>query len=303
MFEKVVKIEKLIIRPKVFKILLKPYKYLVIIISRLLNEVNSDFYYTTNSNLFFNQPIKILLPSSGDIFLFGLKTHDSEIRLTKYLIKKLKTTDVFIDIGAHIGYFSLLASQLIKTGQIHSIEASPSTYTLLKHNCRQHERITISNVGFDSKNKVGKFYEFPIKYSEYNCKEYKQFSKSKWFDSANILEYNIQYTTLDIYIDEKNIVPNIIKIDAEGSEYDILNGMRHLLNKNSNCTIIMEFINDDRSNDIYYKSAALLQEYSYQPHAIDNNGKLILIYSISDYLKKSNLDSDNLVFKKDSLFK
>ena len=67
---------------------------------------------------FMDYPLSILLPSGMDIYLTGGKAHDSEIRLARFLIHFFRNNDLdnnisFVDIGAHVGYFSLLTSFLI----------------------------------------------------------------------------------------------------------------------------------------------------------------------------------------------
>jgi len=43
--------------------------------------------------------------------------------------------DTFVDVGANIGYYSLLASRLVgQTGRVYAIEASPTILTLLQEN-------------------------------------------------------------------------------------------------------------------------------------------------------------------------
>ena len=62
----------------------------------------------------------------------------------------------FVDIGANIGYFSLLAAELMPRGRIISIEALPSTFDKLKENIKPLENALdkinqISGVEFDWK--------------------------------------------------------------------------------------------------------------------------------------------------------
>jgi len=58
-----------------------------------------------------------------------------EPNLTHYITGNVRPGDLFVDLGANIGYFSLLASQLVgPTGQVISIEASPETYQILTAN-------------------------------------------------------------------------------------------------------------------------------------------------------------------------
>nr|MBS0037520.1 FkbM family methyltransferase [Saprospiraceae bacterium] len=87
------------------------------------------------SETFFGKKINLLLPSGTDIFLTGGKSHPSEIRLARFLIQKLNPGNVFLDVGAHYGYFSLLGSVLVgETGKVFSFEASESTFAMLELN-------------------------------------------------------------------------------------------------------------------------------------------------------------------------
>ena len=58
-----------------------------------------------------------------------------EHNLTYYSMDRLREGDLYVDIGANIGYFSLLASRCVgNTGQVISVEADPVTFTALKKN-------------------------------------------------------------------------------------------------------------------------------------------------------------------------
>lgn len=51
------------------------------------------------------------------------------------MAERLKPGDVFVDVGANIGYFSLLASKLVGPGgRVVAIEASPEVFDLLRRN-------------------------------------------------------------------------------------------------------------------------------------------------------------------------
>ena len=64
--------------------------------------------------------------------LFCPQLYDyAEIR---FLLQTLNDDDVFVDIGAHIGFYSLIASKKIHRGKILAGEANPATYQKLQHN-------------------------------------------------------------------------------------------------------------------------------------------------------------------------
>ena len=58
-----------------------------------------------------------------------------EPNLTAFLQRRLSAGDVFIDLGANVGYFTLLASQLVgETGAVVAIEAAPHIFRRLQEN-------------------------------------------------------------------------------------------------------------------------------------------------------------------------
>ncbi|WP_116126017.1 FkbM family methyltransferase [Lewinella sp. IMCC34183] len=80
---------------------------------------------------------EVRLPSGTDIYLTGGKTHDSELRLARYLVKTLRRGNSFLDVGAHYGYFSLLAARRFGGGgRVVALEASPTTFATLASNVR-----------------------------------------------------------------------------------------------------------------------------------------------------------------------
>jgi FkbM family methyltransferase len=65
------------------------------------------------------------------VYFFGVW----EPGITAYLSQALAPGDIVIDIGANVGYHTLLASHLVGTeGQVHAIEASPHIFRLLTEN-------------------------------------------------------------------------------------------------------------------------------------------------------------------------
>ncbi|MGI5470002.1 FkbM family methyltransferase [Streptomyces sp. CA-132043] len=66
-------------------------------------------------------------------YLFGVW----EPHLTQWLERRLKPGDAFVDVGANIGYYSLLASHLVgESGKVVSIEASPRFHSVLVDEAR-----------------------------------------------------------------------------------------------------------------------------------------------------------------------
>jgi len=70
------------------------------------------------------------------IYYFGFW----EPNLSTWIARQLVPGDTFVDVGANIGYYSLLASQLVgPSGHVIAIEASPSIFTEMQHNLSLNE--------------------------------------------------------------------------------------------------------------------------------------------------------------------
>ncbi|MEZ4982586.1 MAG: hypothetical protein R2769_13585 [Saprospiraceae bacterium] len=117
-----------------------PFKYLGAILHRQLVFPLQKKSWETKSKTFWGEEMILLLPSSTDIYLTGGKSHDSEIRLAKFLIHQLRPGDTFVDIGTHYGYFTLLALEIVgASGKVFSLEASPVNFSILEKNTRNRK--------------------------------------------------------------------------------------------------------------------------------------------------------------------
>jgi len=136
---------------------------------------------------FFNEKMELILPAAMDIYLCGGKTHDSEIRLSRFILNTLKQNDVFIDVGAHFGFYSLMASQLVGTnGSVISIEASGEIFKTLNKNIHPHSNIQAFNIVCSDRNEIVAFYEFPVLFSEYNSIAPEQYEGASWLSDISL---------------------------------------------------------------------------------------------------------------------
>ena len=89
--------------------------------------------WPVTATTFFGRPMHVHLPD-----LVGVKLYQYgffEEGLTRALIEKLRPGDSFVDIGAHVGYYTILASLLVGAdGHVVSFEPTPRTRTELSAN-------------------------------------------------------------------------------------------------------------------------------------------------------------------------
>jgi FkbM family methyltransferase len=250
------------------------------------------------STTFWGKSISVFLPSSIDIYLAGGKTHDSEIRLGQFLILNIDEKDMFLDVGAHIGYFSLLVSQLSSNIKVISIEASKKTFNLLEKNTASSPNIFILNMALSDK--IGKttFFEFPPLYDEYNTIVKSQYVHQKWFMKYSNNFYDVETLTGDKLNHDLNFIPAYIKIDVEGAEFMVIKGLENTLRQNS-ITLIMEFAKDSKINERYILADQLIKSLGYVAFKINDLGVLIPLKTATiNYINSLKVQSDNIVYRK-----
>ncbi len=251
-----------------------------------------------HARTFFGVPLKVLLPSGTDIVLNAVKSHDSEIRLSKFLTLQLQEGDVYVDVGAHHGYYSALASVLVGPGgKVYSIEPSSVAYELLNENSSALKNITTYQAA--AGDHVGEFvfYEYPGPYAEYNTIVKSAYENEAWAKNIKPVVTKVQTIVLDDLFDSQHIEQAIIKIDVEGGEPSVLRGMSKAIAKNA-FTIVMEYLLPKGGSSSHEIAADMLYRAGYQTYAIRIDGALDSVVDISAYMQQTKISSDNIVFLK-----
>ncbi len=143
-----------------------------------------------------------------------------ELKKQKLFQQIVKKGNIVYDIGAHVGFYALLASELVgEKGRVFVFEPFPrNIFFLRKHieinNCRNVEVLTIA---VSEKSGCA---DFGTKADGFFAK----FSKNG--------EFKVNTAALDDLIrDKKLLPPRILKIDVEGAELKVLNGAKFVLKK------------------------------------------------------------------------
>jgi FkbM family methyltransferase len=291
------KVEKLAKASKLGRLMHHPYRYLAAYLFRKLSYPKNKEEWVVEVPLFFGKNIHIALPAATDIYLTGGKSHDSEIRLAKFLIKNLEAGHHFLDIGAHYGYFSMLAAELVgPSGKIVAIEPASKSYKLLAQNMQAIPCATALQKAVSKEEGVLKFYEFPNQYSEYNTTDITQFEGEAWFKASPPRCVEVPTTTIDKITAVGDFLPKVIKIDVEGAEFLVMQGASHYLSTHKP-TLVMEYLEPARHNESHSKALELLKGFGYNSFVIKSDGSLESIENIDLYLEQNKLESDNIVFK------
>lgn len=164
------------------------------------------------------------------LFLYGKR----EPFCTDYLMNSgvLKEGDVVLDIGANMGYYVLIESNLVgDLGKVYAIEPVSSTIKALKRNIKLNncENVEIFRVAVGDKG--GKSSVYISDRSNLSAME-------RILTAGNIIGVEeVDVLTVDSFLEDKNI-PDLIRMDVEGYEYNIVRGMTKTLQENTK--ILME---------------------------------------------------------------
>ena len=229
---------------------------------RLLN-FGYDRFQTTRKvqgKTFFDLPIQLILPEVVSSAIYRCGFIDFEVDLIRFILRYLKPGMTFLDIGAHIGFYSLLASYMVgEKGYVHSFEPTKSIFSLLKENAAVRDNIVTNNSAVWSQNSDIPFNDYGIKYSAFNSTFVARLSeqdRQKLFvEKTNT--YTIQTVSIDSYVEQTGLLPDFVKIDAESAEYEILQGMCETLSEVK--PILMLEVGDLGSDDAISTSRILVE--------------------------------------------
>lgn len=170
-----------------------------------------------------------------------------EESVSKLLRTLLKPGDVFFDIGANFGYFSLLAGLEVdpKDKQIHIFEANPDLTKLIakslsingltKHSVLNNLAVSNKSGALTLHRMAGLWGSSTIR-DEKDIKDYE--TSKETFDK----DYKVKAVTLDNYVSEQKLSKvDVVKIDVEGVEDLVYEGMTKTIKKNADMIVLLEF--------------------------------------------------------------
>lgn len=149
--------------------------------------------------------------------------------VNELILKCLSEGDVFVDVGANIGYYSVLAGKIVgEEGQVIALEPIPDTVKVLKLNVNLNNLKNIKVIGKAawSNSSLLNVY-LPEGY-------YGWASPVKWHGSKS---FTLKAVSLDD-VSKKIPAIKLLKIDVEGSEYQVLVGAKETLKKTKH--VVME---------------------------------------------------------------
>lgn len=216
------------------------------------------------NNKFFIQTVfggKLIAPSEDlsltpDLVLSGA----IELPLTKYMMNHVKAGQTVIDVGANIGYFSVLLGYLIgPEGKLICYEANPDLYRYLLDNLSinyLHDRTQAHQLAVFSEETELIFYQSQRYMGNSSIQRHNENYHKHYVDQIR----EVRVKTAMLSRDLGQIGPiDMLKIDIEGGEYHAFVGMGDLVKKQIK-TVILE-VNRDMLQADWFLFKQLLIHY------------------------------------------
>jgi len=182
-------------------------------------------------------PLKLVVHESGDTQVSQqISEHGKwEPYETQLVMERLTANSTFLDMGANIGYYTAIAASIIGTeGSIYAFEPDPANFQLLQRNLAINNlrHVNAVEAAVSDKDSEGVLY-----LNEGNFGDHQIYDNGEGRASRSIRLINPSN-----YLQDKVSRIDLVKIDTQGAEYQILNGLMPLLRKQAAMpSLIIEF--------------------------------------------------------------
>ncbi|PIN67680.1 MAG: hypothetical protein COV98_01990 [Candidatus Altarchaeum sp. CG12_big_fil_rev_8_21_14_0_65_33_22] len=152
---------------------------------------------------------------------------------TELFESHIKEGDVVMDIGANIGYYTLVAAKLVgANGKVYAFEPESINFSFLKKSVEinNYENVICEKKAVSNENGKLKLFLHKFQTGAYTLVG----------GGDNYVE--VETVKLDDYFKDKNSRVDVIKMDIEGAEGLALKGMEKILNENKDIKFFSEII-------------------------------------------------------------
>ena len=168
--------------------------------------------------------MEVSLPRDAgwDVIFFRGTYETGTTRVFETLIRDL---DRVFDIGANMGWYSILSAKLAKHGEVHAFEPVPFIFEKFKKNATMNgiDSIFMNNIA------LGREQSGSIAIHTFDGL-YHGHSSMSTLNRSDYQTVHVPMTTLDSYCQENGIARiDFIKMDTEGAEMEVLAGAKELM--------------------------------------------------------------------------
>ena len=205
----------------------------------------------------------------SQLYLFGT----FEPATVKVLKRLVKSGDTALDIGANVGYISLVLAKCVgKSGKVFSFEPDSKNFASLKRNLALNPDCNIAPIAKAVSDSHQPIRLYHAKF-DFNAGAHSMLPSEK--HSSDFVE--IEATTIDEFVTSHGLKKvDVIKIDIEGAEMKAFNGMTETL-RNSRPLIVCELCEEHQVRAGYTTQAVkkwMAETFDMQAFKVMESGKL-----------------------------
>ena len=154
---------------------------------------------------------------------------------THWFVKSMRPGDVVVDAGANVGYYTILASKLVgPTGRVYAFEPDPTAFALLERNVRLNGA---GNVVAEQKALSNANTTLELFIAGDNKGDDRIYQP----EGENRPSIKVPAVRLDDYLRGKVEHVDFVKMDTQGAEGVIIEGMEETLRANPQLAMIVEY--------------------------------------------------------------
>jgi FkbM family methyltransferase len=165
-----------------------------------------------------------------------------------FIAETVKPGMQVVDAGAHIGYTSAYLARLVgDLGRVFAFEPGANNLPYLRANLRPFPNVTIVETALSNSCGRARFLLEDLSGQNNSLVSDAHLRKAaaSAFVGANIQTTEVETITLDSFCSAQGVVPDLVKIDAEESEWLILQGMRELVQARKPALIVEMWDNQE----------------------------------------------------------
>jgi FkbM family methyltransferase len=168
-------------------------------------------------------------------FLYFQEGGFFERTTTNFLIENLRAGEVFIDVGANCGYYSIMAASIVgEAGKVYAFEPNPEISQLLEKSATKNgfkDRIFLFNLALsDRESESANLYvSQELRNSGLSSLNlWESHRNAGWLADNKVIK--IQTSRFDTWMKSVSLTRiDMMKIDVEGAELEMINGMEETL--------------------------------------------------------------------------
>ena len=208
-----------------------------------------------------------LVVAIGSLFFLGIYDMD----VTLFLLKHRHAAGDFLDIGSNIGYYALLANEVMGEGaRIVAAEPARATYRTLVRNVAGKDRIRALELAVAEHAGTVTFIDYGYRHAVFNSTR----AHDLPFLRGKGEEYEVPATTLDSLCETEGLSPSLVKLDTEGTEAGILRSATETLERHAP-VILLEVGGGDEWKENNAEALDILEARSYSLFELAEDGTLL----------------------------